>query len=282
MAGSNSAKSAEHRVKGYVQIYTPKAKEDIRKILLRYLEPSHVEYFTDYILTCLDELIKNGIKANYKFIYLRERIEEYLDKHPDYPDTRDEILKNAETLNGFVNQHIQSEGLIEKVREVLNDEARAIRVKSWVSQENRKYTDEEREMLVGLTELRRLKKLAETYDIRLQVSIYEDDKILIVDVVNSAPILQKDMLSINENRRKFKEAADKGEHHLFFLENIDESGGGAGLGYGTIDACLLGMGLDPEDTMKIIGLNNTTVVLSIEVAKLKEALGEQKLNDELT
>ncbi len=260
-------------MKGFVQVYTPRAKEDIRAILLKYLEPAQVEFFTDYILTCLDELIKNGIKANYKYVYLRERIENFLEEHQGqgHPELT-EILRNAQVLNDFVDQHIQTDDLVGMVRKVLNDEAKAIRLKTKVSEESRKYTDEERDLIKGLDEVHRIKDLAEKYDVKLQVSVYEDEKVLILDVINSAPILQKDLASIQQKRKTFREHVAEGNQHLFFMHHLDDSGGGAGLGYGTIDACLLEMGLDPDETMKIISLSNTTIVLSIEIAQLQEQL----------
>ena len=105
----------------------------------------------------LDELIKNGIKANYKYVYLRERIENFLEEHQGqgHPELT-EILRNAQVLNDFVDQHIQTDDLVGMVRKVLNDEAKAIRLKTKVSEESRKYTDEERDLIKGLDEVHRI------------------------------------------------------------------------------------------------------------------------------
>ena len=180
-----------------------------------------------------------------------------------------EIIRSASLYHDFVRRFIEPGSYDEELRAVLNQEARAIVFKTKAKKENRHASEEENRELKTFTELARVRKKARIYKVAMNVSMHYEKKMLLIEVQNSAPILPEDMQKINERRKTFKEYADRGEEALFFVENMASSTAGAGLGYGTIDASLRDMGLNPEESLTIISTSNTTIMLSIEFDQLK-------------
>ncbi len=258
-------------MRGYVYTYSPRAKEKIRNCLVRFLEEAQAEHCTDNILTILDELIKNGIKGNYKYIDVIEHIGRHLYEKADRDlPSLAEILRNPRLYNEFVTEHISIDNKENKIRSILNQEAASMKIRLKAMQERRKFTEEERKKISGFKDLINARKKSRIYGLNLLVTMHEDHDILILEVINSAPILQNDLIRIKEKRKSFAEYAERGEEALFFIENMDGEKAGSGLGYGTIDSSLRDMGLDPEEHLTIISTANTTIMLTIDYKRLRE------------
>ena len=255
---------------GYVRIYTPKAKEIVRRILEKHLEKYSVSHYTDNFLTIIDELIKNAVKANYKFVLIREEIERYLNNSTN-PEklTIDDILKDRVLYSKFASEFINLPEITKVVRKALTQESKVISLKSRAEKEKRKYTPEERADILGFTELLDIQRKVKKYGARVQVRLNEIFNALNIEVMNNAPILNTDLDRIYNKRKEFKAYADRGEEMMFFIENMDEADGGAGLGYATIDAGLRELKTDPFDIVSIISVTNTTILLYFKESFLK-------------
>ncbi len=259
---------------GYVRLYSPRAKETIRGILEKHLDRYQVTRYTDNILTCVDELVKNGIKANYKYVLIREKLEQLI-AEGKINQSADEILKDRKTYSDVTEEHINLEDITKVVREALTQEAKVITLKSKANKEERKYTDEERQKILDLKTLLNLQKKTKKYKARVELRINEYWNALNIEVMNNAPILERDLGRLHQKRKEFKEFADRGEEMMFFINNMDTQDAGAGLGYATIDSGLREMGLDPFQTINIISVSNTTVLIYFKLDKLKELMAEQ-------
>jgi hypothetical protein len=255
---------------GYVRIYTPKAKEIVRRILEKHLSKYNVDKYTDNFLTCIDELIKNAVKANYKFVLIREKIEEHL-KNSSNPEklTIDDILKDRELYNQYSSDLIKLPEITKVVRTALTQESKVISLKTKAAKEKRKYTEEEKTEILGFKELLDIQRKVKKYGARVQVRVNEIFNALNIEIMNNAPILNSDLERIHKKRKEFKNYADRGEEMMFFIENMDEADAGAGLGYATIDAGLRELQTDPFDIVSIISVTNTTILLYFKESFLK-------------
>ena len=64
------------KVTGIIQTYSRKAREQIMLVGLDFLKEVGLERYVDDIFSCVDELIKNAVKANYKFALIVEKMAE--------------------------------------------------------------------------------------------------------------------------------------------------------------------------------------------------------------
>ncbi len=60
------------RVRGAVQVYGTQARDQIYSIGLRFFNEMGISNFLDDVFCCVDELIKNAVKANYKLLLIME------------------------------------------------------------------------------------------------------------------------------------------------------------------------------------------------------------------
>ena len=74
----------------------------------------------------------------------------------------------------------------------------------------------------------------------------------------------------HSSRDEYRKYKDAGKEYEFFINNIDTSESGFGLGYAKIDSHLSSMGLDVQSAITIISANNTTAMLSLPLATLKK------------
>ena len=91
-----------------------------------------------------------------------------------------------------------------------------------------------------------------------------------MEVTNSSPILESDLRRIYEKRDEFRKCREEDRQQEFFLNNLDTSESGFGLGYATIDSYLTDLGLEPYSTIQIIAAADTTVILSLPILFLRE------------
>lgn len=248
----------------YVRLYTPATKSRIRNLLLDYLRPFGIEFSLDYLLQCLDELIKNGLKANYKYCLIRENIETALTEAGRSPRIT-EVLQNRVEFNAHAHLYGELESTSAIVRKALSQEGKLIRIRMQATTEQRGMNEAEIDQLRSARELIRLRKLTRKYGVKVHIRFEVFGDSLEIEVINDAPILDADLKRIHEKRKKFSELREAGDELMFFTELIDESESGAGLGYATIDAALRNLNQNPMSALNILSVKNTAITLSLNL-----------------
>lgn len=263
-------------VKGFIQIYTKSSRQRIFNTTERFLINAGVQGLTEDVYSCIDELIKNAVKANYKFLLIKDDIiKDIASKHPDYDENElehefHEIITSKERYDDIANRVLNHREISKEVREILNEEARYLSIKNRTYDENRECTDEENASLEKLEKLNDIREKIRKNDIKIILKIQSDDDFLYLEVTNTAPILEKDLRRIYEKRSEHKKYKDEGREHEFFINHLDTSESGFGLGYATIDSFLIDWGLEPESAATIISSINTTAMLILPVPDLKK------------
>ncbi len=264
------------QVKGYIQVYSRKTRDQIMKAGGKILSSSGLEGMTLDLFACVDELIKNAVKANYKYILLRDRILKKLQQlRPDKDSGEinqniDTLMKHPENFNRMAEEILKKEDLSGIVREILNEESKLLTIKNKAYLENRPYTAEEQKVLMNLTMVRDIQKQIKEQDIKIILRIQSDDDFMYIEVTNTAPILTRDINRIHEKRDEHRRYRDEDREHEFFVDNIDTSESGFGLGYAKIDVILYNLGITSERAITIISSINTTVMLTLPMDQLKE------------
>ena len=108
-----------------------------------------------------------------------------------------------------------------------------------------------------------IKRLARKLKVFIQFRIEKAPDQFLISITNDAPILDEDLRRINRVRARFYEYAAEGRPHDFFIENLDTSGGGFGLGYALMDSVLTNLELDPEKSLYLISATRTMVLVAL-------------------
>lgn len=264
------------KVSGYINIYSKKVKDQIIQVGDNFFMSEGLPSISDQIFPCIDELIKNAIKANYKFILIMDRIRDQLKKsRPELQgtDLAREILSILHDKNRFEDMArpiVENDGLTSEVRRILNEESTHIKIRDKMYSEHRGMTEEEIAKIEQLRFLTSIKTKLKNARIKIILKIESDGEFVFIEVTNTAPILANDLRRIHEKRDEFRKYMEEGREHEFFIFNMDTSDAGFGLGYATIDSILNGIGLDPYSTIQILAAADTTVILSFPISHLKK------------
>lgn len=263
------------KVTGEIQVYTKKTRDQLYEIGLNFFRKEKITHFLDDVFSCMDELIKNAIKANYKFILIHDKMcEEIAEENPEY--SNDQICEKAKSIIKDKQKYDEVAGNIAKkysislqVRSILNEESVQLRVKNKAYEEKRKLVEDELDQLSQLRELASIRRKMIKQNVKVLVKVETDGKYLYMEVTNTAPILAKDLNRIHDKRDEFKSFREEGREYEFFIQNLDTSESGFGLGYATIDSFLGNMGLDPYKSVQILAASDTTVILALPVDVLQ-------------
>jgi hypothetical protein len=264
------------KITGVIQTYSRKAREQIVSSAKEIFREAGAEGSADDIFSCIDELIKNAVKANYKFVLIIKRLSERLRaEDPSAPENiiierLNSVIKDKQKYDAVALEITANEEVSKNVRKVLNEESVLIRLKNKTFTEKRDYTDDERVKIEGLRDLQDMRIELDKRNMKVRISMEKDDSFIYIEVTNNAPIMDKDLSRIYDKREEYKVFRDEGREQEFFLNNLDTSDSGFGLGYATIDSFLGAMGLDPFRSVQIIAASNTTVILSIPIDSLKK------------
>ena len=134
------------KVTGIIQIYSRKARDQIFGIGEKYSRAAGLEFLTEDIFSCVDELIKNSVKANYKFLLIFDTITAALkEKHPEktIDQIREElfeIIKDKEAYDTLAAKTISQEEISDRVRLILNEEGKYLNIRNKTYDEHRDYT----------------------------------------------------------------------------------------------------------------------------------------------
>lgn len=266
------------QIKGIIGIYSRRARDQINEAGTRFLARAGLEAISQELFACLDELIKNAVKANYKFLLLRERIENRLRQlHPGKSAEEigadiSDIIKIPEHFNRLAGDILSSEDLSTTVREILNEESKLLAIKNRAYLENRDFNDPEKRIMEDLAGIREIRNKIRERNVRVMWSIQADEDFVYIDVMNTAPILTRDLYRIHKKREEYRLCRERGKEYEFFINNIDTSESGFGLGFAKIDAILNNWGLSEERFITIISAINTTVMLTLPVDLLKKSV----------
>lgn len=264
------------KVSGYINIYSKKVKDQIMQVGDNFFMSEGLPSISEQLFPCIDELIKNAIKANYKFILIMDKLREQVKKEkpgiqgPEFSKEILAILHNKERFEKMAAPIVEHESLSTEVRTILNEEAANIKIRDKMYNEHRAMTEQEIATIEGLRYLTTIKTKLKNSRIKIILKIESDGEFIFIEVTNTAPILANDLRRIHEKRDEFRTYLDEGREHEFFIFNMDTSDSGFGLGYATIDSILKSIGLDPYNTIQILAASDTTVILSFPISHLKK------------
>ncbi len=264
------------KVTGYIYTYSKKARDTIIGIAKNFLVTYGVQDISGNLFSCVDEIVKNAVKANYKYILISDEIlkklaESYPDKSPSQLKKEIcDIVKVHETFEHLAGDVLKHKNISEEVREILNEESKYLNIKDRAYLEKRTMTEEEQSRLRRFPHINYMKKRIKEQDIKIILKMQSDGDYIYIEVTNTAPILSHDLHRIYQKRDEYKKYKSKGMEYKFFVNNLDTSESGFGLGYATIDSVLYHWGLDPERAITIITSIDTTVMLTIPLSELKK------------
>ncbi|MCX8122785.1 MAG: hypothetical protein N3F66_01305 [Spirochaetes bacterium] len=264
-----------HRITGIIRHYTRKARDQIYNAGLAIFKAAGIEQYLDDIGACVDELIKNAVKANYKHLLIVEALQrqfqlQYKDKtQTQVQEYIKDILKDKIQFDTLASIVLKKQNIAQKVREALNQEGAFLIIKNKAYSENRQLNKEELETINKLKLFVTLQQQLKQYNIRIILKIELRDNYIYIEITNTAPILSHDLQRIYTKREEYRKYREEGREYEFFINNIDTSDSGFGLGYAKIDSYLYNLGIDPDKAVTVISINNTTAMLAIPVEVLR-------------
>jgi hypothetical protein len=224
-----------------------------------------LETYVPEIFHICDELIKNGVKSNYRTIlYWLEARKHFQERNPDIPLSEiDEWL--YEVFYSGEDRLIQPHFNRVDRTIILKDLLKILEMEAM-------YIDHRmgRRRLAHagiLRKLIRIKRFCKKHRIGVQLSIQPAGDQIHITVSNDAPILEKDLLRIQSVRSTFREYQRKGNEELFFKTHINTDGGGHGLGYPLMDSILASMHLNPDTSLFLISAKRTMILLSLPLVQ---------------
>jgi hypothetical protein len=263
------------KVTGIIQTYSRRARDSIMLVGDEFFREAGLERYLDDVFACVDELIKNAVKANYKFVLILEKLADQIrDENPGIEEDEiynrmNAIIRDKARYDKVAEEITANDEIAHTVRGLLNEESVLIRIKNKTYQDKRDLNQEEIGKIESLVGLQKVRTEIEKRKIHVRVVMEMDDAYIYIEVTNNAPIMEKDLNRIYEKRDEYRVFRDEGREHEFYLNNLDTSDSGFGLGYATIDSFLSNMKLDPYRAIQIIAASNTTVILSLPIAALQ-------------
>ncbi|MBE7439016.1 MAG: hypothetical protein HS115_11215 [Spirochaetales bacterium] len=245
-----------------VFLWTRKARSLLLEKISRLLPPDRHALLPGF-QSIVDELAKNALKANYKYVLIRRRIQEKAD-----PDQMEPICEDALRYNEFLDRYPElTRDLTGDLRRILDQEG------LWIKERNRRNeekapADKDMEKLSATDEYRAMFREVREARIYLEIRLTLRQNLLFIEVINRAPILFADLNRIHDRRAEFRKFQAAGREIDFFLGHMDGSEAGAGFGYATIDSQLIQMGQDPNQALLIVPLHSTNIMLTINLNTL--------------
>ncbi len=253
-----------------ILLWTRRSKTTV----LEKLEPLLPEGYKDHIKgieSILDELSKNAIKANHKHLIIRKRIAAFMEKNPGAVEHElDDICMDMSLYNDFVREHPDVlDGITEELSALLRQES------VWIDFKNKnkpreEMTEKEKELLDSTRDFKSIYSEVKGRRVYVEIRASRSGNSVWIEIINTAPILKRDLDRILEKRDAFRAHREAGTEYEFFLNAMDHSDGGSGLGYATIDTHLSDMGLEPMTALTVLSLHNTTVMLNFDLSKMKK------------
>ena len=227
-------------------------KRNLRFIIGEILKKHNASHLFDEIFTTVSELTFNAIKANYKHILIKDKLNEYL-ASSNAAHKLKQVMANKTLYNGYV-KNINIDSINKLVRATLTKEEQVNKILEKVKKENRKlFPDEKTTIKENLSMMRR----AQSENIKVFLNFNFDKNNVIIDIINDSPITENDLERINEKRTNFSKYLAEGREQDFYIENLDETES-AGFGLAMIDSRLFNFGINPLKNFQIFGIGNKT------------------------
>ncbi|MCB1324306.1 MAG: hypothetical protein H7A21_17195 [Spirochaetales bacterium] len=250
-----------------IRNYSRRAAAQVRDLIAQRTAGTWLEGRTAELYQITDELLKNAVKANYKFLIIwqltRTRLlESEAGLSPrEVDDWLREVFFSGESLliEGQLKKIGDLSGVTVDVVQLLELENRILRDRP----EAGGPTLHELSLKPELVPLFRTKALARRLQVFVHLRVETTPDSIWITISNDSPILESDVRRILGVRRKFRDYAAQGRAQDFFIENLDTSGGGHGLGYAVMDSVLLDLGLEPEHTLYLISASRTMVLIAL-------------------
>ena len=245
----------------HIRTFSPKTAEMIRHNLTESFNNLWLSQHAEEIFRICDELIKNGIKSNYKTIlYWMEARKRFQEKNPDLSideidDWLYEVFYSGE--DGLVSiqfNRIEKEKILKELRSVLTLEA------MYIDHRMGRRNLAKPKILKDLVDI---KRFCRKHNIGVQMKIESSSDQIQITITNDAPILNEDLERIQSIRSTFRRYQVEQKEDQFFLENINTEGGGHGLGYPLMDSVLTAMNLDPDTSLFLISATRTMILLNL-------------------
>jgi len=267
-------------INGSIQTYNNEERNAILERVDDIFSEAGIKKLNDDIFSCVDELIKNAVKANYKFLLIKDRIYDLLLKEnrgisgDEMGLEFEKIIEDRGSYDSIAQEILSREDISSRVREILNEEGKYQKIINRAFREKRHLQDEEKECIEELSTFNSIREKLIKNNIKILLKIQYSDDFIYIEITNTAPTLTKDLKRIYDKRNEFRKYRETGREHEFFINNLDTSESGFGLGYAKIDSFFSDWGLDPESTATIISSVDTTVLLILPLAELRK-----KIND---
>ncbi len=266
--------SDKKKVTGIIQIYSKKARQQIIDIGMQFFQAAGISEYAEDVFACVDELIKNAVKANYKFLLIADKLRDKLLRENGISSAEvearlSEMIKSRDAYDQSASEIAVKEDISDTVREILNEESKYLSIKNRIFDEDRTYTEEEKRIITNLKKFMKIRKNLREKNIRILMKVEADQDYIYIEVTNTAPIMTHDLNRIYDKRDEYRHYREIGREYEFFINNIDTSDSGFGLGYAKIDSFLANMGLDTESSVTIVSANSTTAMLSLPLNQLR-------------
>jgi hypothetical protein len=259
--------------KAVVKTYNKNAREHIHGLLRDYLVDAGVVEYTDALLACVDELIKNAVKANYKFVLVRDEITARTGSAGREGATGTAL--DREHYRVSASEVLSGGEISARVRQILDEESIFISISNRVRDEKRSCHEDEKKVITSLERLTAVKKEIQDGRISTVLKIERTAGELVLTVNNTAPILPGDLQRIEQKRCEHLTCLREGREHEFYINNIDTSDSGFGFGYAVINSCLYSMGLDPDRCLSINPYPDTTVSMKLPIKEMQYAFSRE-------
>ncbi|HMB19833.1 MAG TPA: hypothetical protein VKQ10_02095 [Spirochaetota bacterium] len=262
------------KITGIIQSYSTRARDKIFNLGATIFTEAGLSAYVDDIFACADELIKNAVKANYKFLLIKDALyrqftQQYQEKsHQEIEDYLDNLLKDKTQFDTLADIIRKKEDISARVREILNQENKFLTTKNKAYRDGHKLSSQDLNSIEGIEEFQAIRQQMIDENIRIILKMQYEPDFIYIEVTNTAPILTHDLNRIHQKRDEYRHYRDEGKEYEFFINNIDTSDSGFGLGYAKIDSFLSNLGLNPDTSVTIISSNNTTALLTVPIASL--------------
>ncbi len=243
--------------------YNTKERKKLKSTLASQINSPWLQQENDLIFQICDELVKNAFKSNYKFLLIRKALFKRLsEKNPEMTSTDaenwlTELLYSGE--NTLITKQLEKiknmEVISDNVRKIINIENKVLERKRGKESGTSKNFDQKYKPLLEI------RKLSKKYKVTVKFKVEKAGDRTLITIANACPILENDVKRIQNVRKLFREYYDAGRSEFFFVENIDITGGGHGLGYALMDSILLQMKLEPSEHLYLVPVGTTMVLL---------------------
>ena len=253
-----------------VKTYSPRTSREVKDLLARFATGTRYADQEDLLFRICDELLKNAIKANYQFLLTwvaaRKRL---MDVDPAMTAAEADEWLAAVFFSGsqmLLERQLQKipdfDTLQTRVRRVLDLENELLKHRKRTGESGHSPADTH-ELFGDFQPMLQLKRLARKLSIQVALTADRTHDQLLFRVENDAPIRERDFERINTVRAQYRDYHERGEPHMFFVEHLDTSGGGHGLGYALMDSVLLDIGLEPDRSLYLVPGGKTMVLLAL-------------------